>query len=258
MVHITRRIESDRATPSDPGFDPLARRQQQFSNWSPRSVDSHEEQVEVYSNCEEVELILNGKSLGSKPLPADASPRVWKVSFVPGALKATGRNKGKSVANHELRTAGKPAKILLVADCDKLTFDWDDVRHVQVSVVDDRGILVPDAAHLISFKISGPGCIVAVDNGDNSSHESFQATSRHAYQGRCLAIVKATGNSGKITLTASAPELTPASVQIKVLSRLGWSSGFSPLASSPPLERYPHSPEHSKKPGPAKAGTPYD
>jgi beta-galactosidase len=73
---------------------------------------------------------------------------------------------------------------------------------------------VPFASDLIKFDVSGPGRIIAVDNADNSSHEPFQADSRNAYQGRCLVILKATGESGKISLTARAPGLSSASAQI--------------------------------------------
>jgi beta-galactosidase len=214
MVFIARRLEPDRASPSDPGFETISRRQFQFSDWTPRNRELHEEQVEIYSNCDQVELLLNGKSLGSKSLPTDASPRTWKVPFEPGTIKAIGKNHGKTVATHQLQTAAKPARILLNADCKKLAPNWDDAAQVEVSIVDQNGILVPDASDLVTLSISGPGRIIAVDNGDNSSHEPFQAASRHAYQGRCLAIVKATATSGKIALAASAPGLASTSVTI--------------------------------------------
>ena len=100
----------------DPGFTPLDRRQEVFSDWTPRDGTPHEETVEVYSNCGEVDLLLNGRSLGSRPLQADASPRVWQVPFQPGELVAIGKNNGRAAASHTLRTAGAPAKIVLTAD----------------------------------------------------------------------------------------------------------------------------------------------
>jgi beta-galactosidase len=207
MVHMVRRVEPARATADGPGFAPLARRQMEFSDWTPRNTEPHEETVEVYSNCERVELLLNGKSLGSKPLPTDASPRTWKVAFEPGRLQAVGKNQNKTIANHELRTASKPARILLSSDCVRLTPDWDDLAYVTATVVDTNDVPVPDAADLITFQLSGPGRIVAVDSGNNSSHEPFQASARHAFQGQCIVIARATVSSGRITLTASAPSL---------------------------------------------------
>jgi beta-galactosidase len=221
MVHIIRRLAPDEATPSDPGFNPLTRRQQEFSDWTPRDPGPHQEQVEVYSNCEQVELVLNGKSLGSLPLPTDAAPRTWKVPFEPGSIKAIGRNNNQVVATHELRTAGKPAKVVLTADCAKLSERWDDVAYVSAVVTDANGVMVPDANDLITFKLSGAGGIVAVDSGDNASHEPFQASTRHAYQGRCIAILKATTPAGRITLTASATGLASDSVTVEAAGTPG-------------------------------------
>ena len=218
MVHIARRLAAETATPADPGFDPLARRQREFSDWTPRDAAPHDENVEVYSNCAEVELLLNGRSLGSQLLPREAAPRTWKVVFEPGTLRALGRNKGEVVATHELRTAGKPARILLTTDRARLTPDWDDVSYVTAAVVDVGGVQVPDATDLVTFEVSGPGRIAAVDSGDNSSHESFQADRRHTYQGQCIAILRATAPAGQIRLTASAPGLASASLSLEAVS----------------------------------------
>jgi len=218
VVHIVRRIEPARTTAADPGFEPLTRRQSQFADWSPRDTAAHDENVEAYSNCEEVELILNGKSLGAKPRHADDAPRIWKVPFEPGALKAIGRNKGQVIATDELRTAGKPAKIVLAVDRGKLAPVWDDVSYVTVTIVDANGVRVPTASDLITFKITGPGVIAAVDSGDNTSHESFQASDRKAYQGRCFAILRANAPSGRIVLTASSPGLTSGSITIEAVA----------------------------------------
>ena len=215
MVFIVRRTGATANTPTDPGFAPLARRQVLFADWSPTNTAPHEEDVEIYSNCQDVELFLKGKSLGSKPLNADASPRVWKVAWAPGTLKAVARNNGKEVATDELRTAGPPAKIVLASNRDRLPFDWDAVAFVRATVVDKLGVPVPDANELVSFHVSGPSVIAAVDNADNASHEPFQAGERRAYHGQCVAYVKATASSGKIVATASAPGLKGGSVTLK-------------------------------------------
>ena len=144
MVHIVRRVAPRQAAPTDPGYEPAvpaAQRQAQMlaSDWTPASAAAHTENVEVYSNCEEAELTLNGKSLGSKPRPANDAARLWSVPFEPGTIRAIGKNKGKIVATHELRTAGKPAKIVLAADRSRLTADWDDVAYFTASVEDEDG-----------------------------------------------------------------------------------------------------------------------
>jgi beta-galactosidase len=82
--------------------------------------------------------------------------------------------------------------------------------------VDKDGTVVPDSDALVSFKISGPGVIAAVDSANNASHELFQASERHAFQGRCVAFIKAAAPSGEITLTASTPGLAPSSASITI------------------------------------------
>jgi beta-galactosidase len=220
MVYIARRVAPEQATPADPGFEPLNRRQQEFSDWTPANTAPHEETVEVYSNCQGVELKLNGKSLGSQPLPADASPRVWKVKYEPGKIEAVGRNNNEVVARYGLNTAGPPAQIMLKSDRAKLAPIWDDVAYITAMVTDGKGILVPNAADFITFNIAGPGIIAAVDSGDNSSHASFRVKVRHAYDGQCVAILKATDHSGKITLTASAPKLKSGTISLDTANRM--------------------------------------
>jgi beta-galactosidase len=187
-------------------------------DWTPASTAAHKETVDIYSNCEQVELFLNGKSLGSKPMGNSTAPRVWQVDFEPGALKAVARNGGVSVATNELRTAGKAAKIVLTGNHATLPADYDHVCRVLASVADENGETVPAGNPLITFKISGPGVVAAVDNSDNSSHEAFQSSERFAAQGWCVAFVKATAPSGTITLTATAPGLAPGSLTLQAAS----------------------------------------
>ena len=215
VVRAVRRISPSQAAPVDPGFTALMGGTSQFADWTPVNAGPHEETVEAYSNCDDVELLLNGRSLGSKPRNADDAPRVWKVAYEPGTLKAVGRNRGAVVAEHELRTAGKPVKIVLETDRARLAPVWDDVAFVSATVVDENGIPVPAASDQVSFAITGPGVIAAVDSANNSSAEPFQASARRAYQGRCYAMVKAGSERGTITVTASAPGLTSASVRIE-------------------------------------------
>jgi beta-galactosidase len=212
VVHVIRRTSPSKAIPEDPGFAPIMNRQSQFADWSPADREPHEETIEAYSNCEEVELLLNGRPLGKWPRNADDSPRIWKTKWEPGVLTAIGRNHGIVAATHELRTAGEPAKIVLTADRTSLTPSWEDVVFVTATIADRNAIPIPDATGQVSFRITGPGIIAAVDNGDNSSVESFQASERKAYQGSCLAIIRAVAARGKITIAASSPGLKGASV----------------------------------------------
>jgi beta-galactosidase len=216
VVHVVRRTSPEKTVPADPGFVPLTHMQSQFEDWTPTNTGPHEETVEAYSNCDEVELFLNGRSLGKKPRNTDDSPRIWKVMWEPGTLEAIGRKGGTVVAKHELRTAGKAVKILLTADRERITPAWDDVVFVTATVTDQNGIRIPDASNRISFRITGPGAIAAVDNGDNFSIESFQASERRAFQGRCYAMIRAAADRGTITITASTPSLSAASITLGV------------------------------------------
>jgi beta-galactosidase len=205
MVHITRRVAPQARPETDPGYEPTRRiTQVLFDDWTSADPQPHAENVEVYSNCAEVELSLNGKSLGTKPLNRDAAPRLWQVAYEPGALAAQCSGGGP---RHELRTAGAPTKIVLTADRATTGTAWDDVVYVTAQVVDANGVQVPTAAPKITFTAAGPAAILATDNSENASHEPFQSNSRTAWEGQCLAILRATA-VGRITVTAAAPGLT--------------------------------------------------
>jgi beta-galactosidase len=219
MVAITRRISRTEDMPEDPGYGAEERHTQVlFSDWTPKNLAPHAEQVEIYSNGQEVELFLNGQSLGVKPLNADASPRGWSVPFAPGTLKAVARNGGQTVATDELTTAGQPAKIILTTETTILSPGFDSVAMVRAKITDADGREIPRAGDLISFNVSGPGVIAAVDNGDSASHESFQGTQRHAFQGECVVFVKATAAAGQIQVRATAAGLEAGAVSLTAVS----------------------------------------
>lgn len=215
MVHAFRRMARTAETPTDPGYEAVEwkRLQVLFPDWNPTAAEPHNENVEVYSNAEEVELYLNSKSLGRKKTRNDAGALNWKVPYEPGTLKAVARTDGRDVAVDELRTAGKTAAIRLVPDKTSITVDWDSVAHVEVQLVDANGTVVPNAADLVQFQVAGPGKIIAVDSGSVISIEPFQAMERKAFQGRCLAILRATG-PGTITLTATVDGIEAVNVRI--------------------------------------------
>jgi beta-galactosidase len=183
------------------------------SDWTSRGGTGHLENVQVYTNCQNVELILNGKSLGTQNRHADDSALTWNVPFAAGELKAVARDGDRVAATQSLRTAGRPARIMLSADQENLSPVFDQVSFIRATVVDSHGVTVPDADNLITFHISGPGFVAAVDNGDPMSHESFRGLERHAFDGHCVAMVKASGR-GRIRIEASAADLAGASVEI--------------------------------------------
>jgi beta-galactosidase len=241
MVAMVRRVAVVRAAPVDPGYanatstdqaagaaparaaapppDPSVRFSEPLlADWTPKNLDPHEETVEVYTNAQEVEVFLNGKSVGTDKLHPDASAIVFKVPFASGTLKAVAKSNGKIVATQELKTAGKPARIQFTADSPNtpLTPDWNDVRYVTATLVDEAGTKVPDSTTMIHFATSGPASIVAVDNGNFRDLDPFQATQRKVYFGNALALVRATGSSGRVTVTASSDGVQPASVTLNV------------------------------------------
>lgn len=225
VVYAARRVAHAPAPPTDPGYGLDRHPQVLFPDWTPRDLSPHDEEVEVYSNAEQVELFLNGRSLGSKARPSDDAPRNWKVPFEPGTLRAVGTSGGRVVATHELKTAGRPARVLLSVDKSRLAHAWDDVVYVEATVVDAAGVVVPSAADLVTFNAAGAGRVVAVDSGDNASHEPFQAARRRAYQGRCFAVLKADRPRGRIDVTAAAAGLGPGAVSVEVGPRAASDNG---------------------------------
>jgi beta-galactosidase len=204
--------------PPRPPAAPAAQRFSEplLSDWTPKDLTPHTENLEVYTNAEEVELFLNGRSLGTQKLHADASPITYAVPFEPGTLKAVARTKGKVVATQELKTAGKPARLVFAADAPAkpLTPEWNDVRYLTATLVDDAGTPIPDSTTVVHFAATGPVAIVGVDNGNMVDHESFVGTDRTLYDGNAIAIVRATAGSGAITVTATADGVPAAQVKL--------------------------------------------
>jgi beta-galactosidase len=170
--------------------------------------------VQVYSNCQQVELFLNGISLGVQSLPTDASALTWTFPYAPGTLLAVGRNGAATVATHALQTAGAPDHLVLTADRTDIAPTFDDLSHVSVNIVDASGVVCPTASNHLTFSLTGPGRIAALSTGDLTSHQPFQATERDAFNGFCLALIKATAASGPIQLTVSAPGLVSGSITL--------------------------------------------
>jgi beta-galactosidase len=167
-----------------------------------------------YNNADEVELFLNGRSLGTRSKQAEDLHVVWKVQYEPGTLKVVSRKAGRNVLVKEISTSGKAAKIELIADRKTIAADGKDLSFVTVRVLDARGNLVPDAGNLVEFRLEGNAAIAGVDNGFQASLEPFKANYRKAYRGLCLAIIQAGNTPGKIKLTAVSAGLKTAAVEI--------------------------------------------
>lgn len=136
--------------------------------------------VRVYANTDEVELLLNGQSLGRKPLARYAHLQ-WSVPYAPGSLVARGYQAGKLVATETVATAGNGSAVRLTADRTRIRADGDDVAVVRVSVVDREGRVVPTAGQRISFEVTGPARLIGMGNGDPGSHEADKPADFHRY-----------------------------------------------------------------------------
>lgn len=171
--------------------------------------------IAYYNNADEVELFLNNKSLGVRKKTGEDLHVKWTVPFEPGTLKAVSRKNGKTVLTDERKTAGAPAKIILKADRNKIHADGKDLSFITATIVDKNGIVVPGADNEIHFKISGTGFIAGVDNGSETSHESFKGNEHAAFNGLALAILQSNGKKGTITLTATSEGLQPATIVVE-------------------------------------------
>lgn len=190
--------------------------------------------VYAYTNCEEVELFVNGESQGRKVKGEDLTKLFvkfnkypsdhfmskyrlsWEVPFSPGSLRVVGYVDGKPVAEKEIKTAGKPAKVRLVPDRNTLAGGTRDLSYVTVRIEDSEGNLCPLADNLVRFKVSGAGSIAAVGNGNAATTAPFIADQRQAFNGLCMLIVKAGDDVGTIDIVAESEGLVSQSVRVSV------------------------------------------
>jgi beta-galactosidase len=202
-------------------------------HWNWKGMEGKNIPVMAYTNAEEVELFLNGKSLGRKkrfsepveiPVGQNASADKkfvtkyrleWQVPYQPGSLKAVAYQGGKEIAVDEVRTAGAPARVKLIADRSTIQADGDDLSFLTVRIEDKDGNFCPMADNLVKFNVTGAGNIRAVDNGNAATVEPFHADHRKAFNGLALLIVSSQkGQAGKIHVTAAAEGLSAGTAEI--------------------------------------------
>ncbi|MEN9469025.1 MAG: hypothetical protein RL630_758 [Verrucomicrobiota bacterium] len=188
-------------------------------NWNWSQYPGGTFPVWVYSNCDEVELFLNNKSLGVKTINREETLRFeWLVKYSPGTLKAVGYKNGQQVCMQTVSTTGEPAKIALTPDRTEIAADGSDLSYITVRVTDAQGRTCPDAdSNLIHFEVKGAGKIVGVSNGSSHSHDAPKGSEVHSFRGLCMLVVQSTKNAGPIEIKATSEGLKEASVQIQAL-----------------------------------------
>ena len=179
------------------------------SHWNYEDKSGKPVRVYTYTNCESVELLLNGQSLGEKQKKNfhDGVIR-WNLSYETGKIEAIAKNNGKEVTRHQMETAGKPAKLKLLPTKQQLTTGTDDAIVVEVNVCDEAGNVCPYASNLVTFQIDGPGKILGVDNGDMADHYDWHDNKVQVMHGKAVAVIQSTGKTGKINLKAQSGSLT--------------------------------------------------
>ena len=170
--------------------------------------------VYVYNNCDSVELFLNSTSQGAKTMSGGALRLEWSVPWASGTLRADCTRGGTVVASDQVKTANTVSRVVLSADRSTITANGRDLAFITGDLQDANGIFVPNGANSVSFSVSGPGQLVGVDNGDPTDTTSYKGTSRKAFSGKVLAIVRSTGAVGSIVVSATSPGLTAGSVTV--------------------------------------------
>jgi beta-galactosidase len=185
------------------------------ATWNWTGKDGQSIRVLAFSNAKQVELFLNGKSLGTKDVPHDDYVE-WKVPYQPGQLLAKAYTAGQTVATDTVDTTGAPSRIELSPDRTTLLTNAEDAIVVPVSVLDAQGRIVPDSGNRVTFQLNGPGEILGVSNGDPVDHDTDKSNQRNAFHGHCIVVIEAGKESGTIQLTASSPGLASRSVNFEV------------------------------------------
>lgn len=210
-----------------------------FPHWNWKGREGQIIPVMCFTNCETVELFLNGKSFGVKGYAFPrlgmqirygeypAAARVlrttadlhlsWDVPYEPGTLRAVGMKDGRVVSSVEISTTGAPAAVKISTDRERIDANRRSVAHIVAELVDELGRTVPTADNEISFTVEGPAKLIGLDNGNPTSHESYKGPSRKAFHGTCLAIIQSEIHPGEVQIQASSPQLKSGSCNVQAV-----------------------------------------
>lgn len=186
-------------------------------NWNRK--EGTKANIYIYTNGDEVELLLNGKSLGRKANPKEPKLRNqirWgEIDYKKGKLEAVAYKNGKAIARHALETTGKPAKLIVEPDNSQWKADGMDLQHVKVTAVDSKGRKVLTCNDELTFEATGDAKIVAVTNGDITSDELNVTNHRQLWQGSAMVILRAGATPSKVTLKTSAATLKTVTTKLE-------------------------------------------
>jgi hypothetical protein len=182
-------------------------------NWKPGQIVI----VNVFTNCEEVELFLNNRSLGIKKM-ADFKNRTitWEVPFEAGRLRAVARISGKEMASYELNTTGAPVRIMAKCDVMHIRADRQDLVNIFVTLCDVEGNTVYFAENDITCEVIGPVRILGMEDSNPQNIESYKDNKQHAYHGKLLIYLQSLDKPGKAIITLSSPGLQETNMEIDV------------------------------------------
>ena len=193
-----------------------------FPHWNLEGHEGDSVSVWAYSNCDEVELIVNGKRLGRKAMPKNGHLS-WETVYRPGSVKAVGYKNGKRQLVRIVRTAGTPERIVLTADRDTIQADNRDVSVVCVELQDKKKNFTPTACLPLRLTVSGPIRILGVGNGDPAYKEDERPADRNArtyqvktFNGLAQILLQSTGEAGEATLSVEGKDIKSATYTIRV------------------------------------------
>jgi hypothetical protein len=175
-------------------------------NWAEGKTIS----VNAFSNCGEVELFLNNRSLGNKKMTEYRNRTIsWEVPYEKGILRAVARNNGKEAASFELNTTGSPVKINATTDADisPASSGRGEIKHVYVTLCDDAGNIVYSARNEVTCEIAGPVRLLGMEDSNPSNIEDYKDNRQHAFHGKLLIYLMPVEKGGKATITLSSPGL---------------------------------------------------
>ena len=182
-------------------------------NWPGR--EGQPIRVIAFSNARQVELFLNGRSLGAQTMPPDGHLE-WPVPYAPGVLSAKGFTDGQLVATDQVETVDAPARLQLSPERTTLHADGQDTVVVPLSLVDSQGRFVATADNRITFQLTGGGKLLGVGNGNPADHDPDRANQRNVFNGHALAVIQAGRHATTLQLIATSPGLVPATITLQI------------------------------------------